>query len=122
MELDNIVSRFIEFSGLTQEEGENRRSLCADAMSRVDSMRSGASGGQEALEAYAAAMACRRFVLQCLAAGGILGRLSGRAGLAAAFAGLLGGAAGRCVTILYMVWGELLLALRLHMCAQRLLS
>ena len=72
MELDNIVSRFIEFSGLTQEEGEKRRSLCADAMSRVESMRSGASGGQEALEAYAAAMACRRFVLQCLAAGGIL--------------------------------------------------
>ena len=57
-----------------------------------------------------------------LAAGWILGRLSGRAGLAAAFAGLLGGAAGRCVTILYMVWGELLLALRLRMCAQRLLS
>ena len=57
-----------------------------------------------------------------LAAGWRRGRMSGRAGLAAAFAGLLGGAAGRCVTILYMVWGELLLALRLRMCAQRLLS
>ena len=72
MQLDNIVSRFTEFCGLSQEEGEKRRTLCADAMGRVRAMQSGAPGGEGPLEAYAAAMACRRFVLLTLAAGGTL--------------------------------------------------
>ena len=72
MQLDNIVSRFTEFCGLSQEEGEKRRTLCADAMGRVRAMQSGAPGGEGPLEAYAAARACRRFVLLTLAAGGTL--------------------------------------------------
>ena len=72
MDRDNIVERFGEFAGLPETEAEARRELCADAMGRVEAQRSGLPGGEGALEAYAAAMACRRFVLLCTASGGVL--------------------------------------------------
>lgn len=57
-----------------------------------------------------------------LAAGWLLGWLAGREGLAKGLTGLLGKWPGRAILVLYMVWGTFLLALRLRLCAQRLLS
>lgn len=57
-----------------------------------------------------------------LAAGWAAGSLGGGAGLVDAVRGLLGPWAGRSLLLIYMVWAELLLALRLRLCAQRLLS
>ena len=52
----------------------------------------------------------------------LLGRLSGERGLAQSIAGCFGRVGGGLILLIYMVWGELLLALRLRLCAQRLLS
>ena len=57
-----------------------------------------------------------------LLAGWCLGRLSGAEGLAQSLARWPGKWAGGAVLLIYMVWGELLLSLRLRLCAQRLLS
>ncbi len=57
-----------------------------------------------------------------LAAGWLLGTLAGREGLARRMTGLLGKGLGGGVLLLYIVWAVLLLALRLRLCAQRLLS
>ncbi len=57
-----------------------------------------------------------------LAAGWLLGSLAGRDGLAEAVTGLLGRWPGGAVLLLYIVWGLLLLSLRLRLCAQRLLA
>ena len=57
-----------------------------------------------------------------LLAGELLGRLSGEKGLARSVADCFGGAGGGLILFIYMVWGELLLALRLRLCAQRLLA
>ena len=57
-----------------------------------------------------------------LAGGWLMGGLAGREGLSRGVAGLLGRRLGGAVLLLYMVWGELLLTLRLRLCAQRLFS
>lgn len=57
-----------------------------------------------------------------LAAGWLMGSLAGREGLAQSLVGLLGRRLGRAVLLLYMVWGLILLSLRLRLCAQRLLA
>ena len=57
-----------------------------------------------------------------LAAGWVLGSLAGREGLAENITGLLGRWLGGGVLLLYIVWGLLLLSLRLRLCAQRLLA
>ena len=72
MELDQIVRRFGELCGLPAEEAEAQRELCGEAMARVEELQNGQPGGEEALTAYAAAVACRRYVLRCLMAGGVL--------------------------------------------------
>ena len=52
-----------------------------------------------------------------------LGRLGLRhGGLAGAIRWGLGSVVGRLVLLLYFIWGELLLALRLRLCAQRLIA
>ncbi len=56
-----------------------------------------------------------------LGLGWMLGQLAGRQGLAQGFLGLLGKWPGRALILLYIVWAQLLLALRLRLCAQRLL-
>ena len=57
-----------------------------------------------------------------LAAGWIMGSLAGQDGLARSITGGLGKWAGGAALLLYIVWGLLLLALRLRLCAQRLLD
>ena len=57
-----------------------------------------------------------------LVSGWLLGRLSGGRGLAFAFCERLGRAGGNLLLIIYIVWAELLLAIRLRACAQRLLA
>ena len=57
-----------------------------------------------------------------LAAGWIMGSLAGQDGLARSITGGLGKWAGGAALLLYIVWGLLLLALRLRLCAQRLLN
>ena len=57
-----------------------------------------------------------------LAAGWLMGSLAGRDGLARGITGLLGRWPGGAVLLLYIVWGLFLLALRLRLCAQRLLA
>ena len=57
-----------------------------------------------------------------LASGRLLAGLGGGAGPARGFTALLGRGSGRARIILYMVWGQLLLALRLRLGALRLLS
>lgn len=70
MDLDKIVGRFGELCALPAQEAEEQRELCAAAMAQVEAERNGRPGGEEALEGYAAAIACRRFVLRCLMTGG----------------------------------------------------
>ena len=50
-----------------------------------------------------------------LAAGWLLGSLAGQEGLAKSMTGLLGKWLGRGVLLLYIVWAELLLVLRLRL-------
>lgn len=57
-----------------------------------------------------------------LAAGWLMGSLAGREGLARSMTGMLGRWAGGAVLLLYMVWGLLLLSLRLRLCARRLFA
>lgn len=57
-----------------------------------------------------------------LAAGWLMGSLAGREGLSKAITGLLGRWPGGAVLLLYIMWGLLLLSLRLRLCAQRLLA
>ena len=57
-----------------------------------------------------------------LAAGWLWGALAGREGPARALCRRLGRRPGQGVLLIYMVWGELLLTLRLRSCAQRLLA
>ena len=57
-----------------------------------------------------------------LLGGGLLGRLSGERGLAGGLKDAFGPVAGGLVLLLYMVWAEVLLALRLRLCARRLLA
>ena len=57
-----------------------------------------------------------------LAAGWLWGSLSGREGPARGLCCQLGRWPGRLVLFIYMVWGQLLLTLRLRACAQRLLA
>lgn len=57
-----------------------------------------------------------------LLSGWLLGRLSGERGLAFSFRERLGRAGGTLLLLIYMVWAELLLAIRLRACAQRLLA
>lgn len=57
-----------------------------------------------------------------LAAGWLLGALAGQGGLAREIMGLLGPVIGRGILLIYLLWAELLLTLRLRLCAQRLLS
>ncbi|MCI8421950.1 MAG: GerAB/ArcD/ProY family transporter [Lawsonibacter sp.] len=56
-----------------------------------------------------------------LAAGWLLRRAGGEVGLARGMTDRLGRTAGRGLLLLYMIWGELLLALRLRLSARRLL-
>lgn len=57
-----------------------------------------------------------------LAAGWLLDRLAGEDGLSRGFVELLGPVPGRLLLLIYIMWGELLLVLRLRLCAQRLLA
>lgn len=57
-----------------------------------------------------------------LGTGWLLGGLAGREGLARGITGRLGKWAGNGILLLYIVWAELLLTLRLRLCAQRLFS
>lgn len=57
-----------------------------------------------------------------LLGGWLLGSLSRGRGLAGSIREILGPVAGRGVLLIYMVWALVLLALRLRLCAQRLLS
>lgn len=57
-----------------------------------------------------------------LLAGWLLDKVSGGAGLARGITGRLGPAGGGGLLLFYMVWGEVLLALRLRLSAQRLLA
>lgn len=57
-----------------------------------------------------------------LVGGWLLGSLSRDRGLAGAVRDILGPVAGRGLLLIYMVWALVLLALRLRLCAQRLLS
>ncbi|MCI9157172.1 MAG: GerAB/ArcD/ProY family transporter [Lawsonibacter sp.] len=57
-----------------------------------------------------------------LAAGWLLSALSGQEGLARGLTAGLGKVFGRAVLLIYIVWGLLLLSLRLRLCAQRLLD
>lgn len=67
--LDEIVRRFGAMYGLTQEEAEAERELCAAALDRVKEERSPRRGGEGPLMDYAAALAGRRYILRCLARG-----------------------------------------------------
>lgn len=84
MELDKIVERFGELCALPAQEAEGQRELCAAAMAQVEEERSGLPGGEKALEDYAAAIACRRFVLRCLMTGGTVAVGDPRSGPAGA--------------------------------------
>ena len=57
-----------------------------------------------------------------LAAGWLWGALAGWEGPARAICRLLGRWPGRALLLIYMVWGQVLLTLRLRACAQRLLA
>lgn len=57
-----------------------------------------------------------------LLGGWLLGALSGEEGLARRLRAGLGPVAGRGVLLLYILWAQLLLGVRLRMCAQRLLD
>ena len=57
-----------------------------------------------------------------LAAGWLWGALAGREGPARAICRLLGRWPGQALLLIYMVWGQVLLTLRLRACAQRLLA
>ncbi len=57
-----------------------------------------------------------------LAAGWMWGRLAGRDGPAGEICRLIGRGPGRVLLFIYMVWGELMLTVRLRACAQRLLA
>lgn len=57
-----------------------------------------------------------------LAAGWVMGSLAGREGLARGIRALLGRWLGGAVLLIYIVWGLLLLSLRLRLCAQRLFA
>lgn len=57
-----------------------------------------------------------------LGAGWLLGKLSGEHGLARGLFDRTGPVFGRVLLIIYMVWVQLLLALRLRLCAERLLD
>lgn len=57
-----------------------------------------------------------------LAGGWMLNRLAGKRGLAQELTQLLGSWGGRTVILLYIVWAQLLLTLRLQLGAQRLLA
>lgn len=57
-----------------------------------------------------------------LLAGWLLAGLAGKAGLAASLRAILGPVGGGGVLLIYIVWAELLLSLRLRLCAQRLLA
>ncbi len=57
-----------------------------------------------------------------LLSGWLLGRLSEGRGLAGGIQRGLGSVLGVPVLLIYMLWGEMLLALRLRLCAQRLLA
>ena len=57
-----------------------------------------------------------------LLAGWLLDRVSGGSGLAQGITARLGPAGGRVLLLFYMVWGEVLLTLRLRLSAQRLLA
>lgn len=57
-----------------------------------------------------------------LLSGWLLGRVAGERGLSDAVRGRLGPAAGTAVLLIYVVWGEILLSLRLRLCAQRLMN
>jgi len=69
--------------------------------------------------AWLAALAAGPVVLL---AGWLTLRAAGEAGLSRAALELAGPALGRGVLLIYMAWGELLLALRLRLCADRLLD
>lgn len=57
-----------------------------------------------------------------LLSGWLLGHLSGEQGLADSVRSWLGSVLGNFFLFIYMVWGEVLLSLRLRLCAQRLLT
>ena len=57
-----------------------------------------------------------------LLSGELLGRLSREGGLAGSLCGRFGPVLGGGALLIYMVWAQVLLALRLRLCAQRLLS
>jgi len=84
MELDEIVRRFGVMCALAPEEAEEQRDLCAAAMARVETEKNARPGGEEALADYAAAIACRRFVLRCLMTGGTVAVGDPRSGPAGA--------------------------------------
>ena len=84
MDLDEIVRRFGELCALPADEAEKQRELCAAAMAQVEEERNGLPGGEVELERYAAAVACRRFVLRCLMSGGTIAIGEPRSGPAGA--------------------------------------
>ena len=59
LDLEDLVTRFAKMCALPREEAAEQEDLCA-------------AGGEEALADYAAALAAKRFVLRCLAAGGVV--------------------------------------------------
>lgn len=67
--LDETVRRFGAMYGLTADEAEEERELCAAALGRMEEERNHLPGGDGPLMDYAAALAGHRFVLRCLARG-----------------------------------------------------
>lgn len=75
MELQEILTRFAQYTGLAGAALEEQEPLCAAAMAELEHRRNQrplTQGGKDLLHAAAAAMACRRHLLLCVTAGGSL--------------------------------------------------
>lgn len=84
MELDDVLLRFGAMCALPPEEAEKETELCKAAIAQVEDEKNLLPGGEEALADYAAAIACRRFVLRCLMCGGTVAIGDPRSGPAGA--------------------------------------
>lgn len=72
LDLEDLVTRFAKMCALPREEAAEQEDLCAAALRQVEGEQNDLPGGEEALADYAAALAAKRFVLRCLAAGGVV--------------------------------------------------
>lgn len=84
LELEEVLKRFGTMCALTPEEAKKEEALCRGAIAQVERERGCRPGGEDALADYAAAIACRRFVLRCLMCGGTVAIGDPRSGPAGA--------------------------------------